>query len=88
MYNIEDAKIIGITGQVGKTSTAILLHEYLKSIGKKSIIYSSGLIDSPANANIKTNNCLQTLTFGSEHQIANILNEAIAYEAEYIIIEC
>lgn len=86
MYNIEDAVIIGITGRVGKTSTAYLVHEYLKAIGKKSILYSSAKIDSPCT-NWSTNIGLE-FTYTDLNQIVQTLHEAVAYEAEFIILEC
>jgi len=47
-FNIDQIKIIGITGSFGKTSTALLVHRYLQSIGKKSVLYCSAYVDSPA----------------------------------------
>lgn len=44
----EEIKIIGITGSSGKTTVANIIHEYLKRLGKKSVLYSSAKIDSPA----------------------------------------
>ena len=37
----EEIKIIGITGSSGKTTVANIIHEYLKRLGKKSVLYSS-----------------------------------------------
>ena len=85
MYSLTDAIIIGITGRAGKTSVAYLTHEYLKSIGKKSILYSSTKVDSPCSKLIDNG---MFFTFSDEKQIAQILKEAVAYEAEFIIIEC
>ena len=31
--NINELKIIGVTGSTGKSSTCVMLHEYLKSLG-------------------------------------------------------
>ena len=45
----KEPKIIGITGSRGKSTTAYIVHEYLKFLGYKSILYSSLGIDSPAS---------------------------------------
>ena len=42
-------KIIGITGSRGKSTTAIIIHNYLKYLGYKSVLYSSATVDSPAS---------------------------------------
>lgn len=47
--NTKDLKIIGITGSRGKSSTAYIVHEYLKQLGYKSVLYSSVKVDSPAS---------------------------------------
>lgn len=86
MYNLNDACIIGITGRQGKTSTAYLVHQYLKSQGKKSILYSSCLVDSPTA--YLADGSSMVFGFDKELDIVNILNQAIEYEAEYIILEC
>ena len=86
MYKLEDAMIIGITGRVGKTSVAYLLHEYLKEIGKRSILYSSAKIDSPCADRLPDMG--MEFSYKDTQQLVGILHEAIAYEAEYIIIEC
>lgn len=86
MYSLEDAVIIGITGRVGKTSVAYLTHEYLKSIGKKSILYSSAKVDSPCTDWLPDNGL--EFSYKDERHVIQILHEALAYEAEYIILEC
>lgn len=86
VYDIDNLKIIGITGTFGKTSVAVLVHRYLQSIGKKSVLYSSAYIDSPATwINRK---CSFDSIYLEEDDILNIINECIEYEAEYLILEC
>ena len=85
-YNIDDLKIIGITGAFGKSSVAVLIHRYLQSIGKKSVLYSSAYVDSPAgwlSRHIGYEPGAITEDF-----VANVLNECKLYEAEYLIFEC
>jgi UDP-N-acetylmuramoyl-L-alanyl-D-glutamate--2,6-diaminopimelate ligase len=86
MYKLEDAIIIGITGRVGKTSVAYLTHEYLKEIGKRSILYSSAKIDSPSIEQSAAAG--MEFSYRNVQHLVDILHEAIAYEAEYIVIEC
>lgn len=85
-YDINDLKIIGITGSCGKTSVAVLVHRYLQSIGKKSVLYSSAYADSPASW-LDRKVCYDQAII-TEEVIINILNECKEYEAEYLILEC
>jgi folylpolyglutamate synthase/dihydropteroate synthase len=85
-YSINNLKIIGITGSCGKTSVALLVHRYLISIGKKSVLYSSAYIDSPASG-ISRSGAFESIHL-DETELLNIINECKAYEAEYLILEC
>lgn len=85
-YSINNLKIIGITGSCGKTSVALLVHRYLISIGKKSVLYSSAYIDSPASS-ISRNGAFESIHL-DETELLNIINECKTYEAEYLILEC
>lgn len=82
---IEELKIIGITGSCGKTTVAYLIHEYLKSIGKKSVLYSSATIDSPASF-MKKNEAIE-IALKNETSLLNMLEEIEAYGAEYLVLE-
>lgn len=82
---IDNIKIIGITGSHGKSTTAYLVHKYLQSIGKKSILYSSIMIDSPASY-INVNEPCEVPVM-SESSLLDILEEADYYDAEYVVIE-
>ena len=53
----KDLKIIGVTGSRGKTTVAYIIHEYLKSCGYKSMLYSSLGIDSPSSMYKKYEAC-------------------------------
>ena len=85
-YNVNNLKIIGITGSFGKTSVALLTHRYLQSIGKKSVLYSSAYIDSPATSFYRKASFDAIIT--NKDAIINIINECREYEADYLILEC
>ena len=81
----DNLKIIGITGSYGKTTTAYIVHEYLKLIGKRSVLYSSAGIDSPLS-NYDSSDEVEIPIFDSSSLI-NALNGAIKYKADNLIIE-
>lgn len=85
-FNIDQLKIIGITGSFGKTSTALLVHRYLQSIGKKSVLYCSAYVDSPATWVDRADSFNKIIE--SKEDLANILQECIDYKAEYLVLEC
>ena len=84
VYN-NKLKIIGITGSRGKSTTAYILHEYLKKMGYESVLYSSIEIDSK-------------LSFGKRHSaidnpiknkqmLLNAIEQAIGIDADFLILE-
>lgn len=81
----KDPIMIGITGSRGKSTTAYLLHQYIKSLGYKSILYSSIEVDSPAGWKLKHEPYEQILE--TEEKIYDLIVEAKAYEADFIIVE-
>lgn len=83
--SLDSMKIIGITGSCGKSTTAYIVHEYLKSLGYKSVLYSSTTVDSPAS-HIMKNESFETAV-KSEDSLLGIINEAEAYGAEYLVLE-
>jgi len=80
-----ELKIIGISGSRGKSTTAYLIAEYLKSLNKKVTLYSSIEIYSP--------NSYKTLyeavenPLRNEEMLYNALVEANANDSEYLILE-
>lgn len=82
---IDEIKIIGITGSLGKSTTAFIVHEYLKSLGKKSVLYSSIRVDSPASY-VNINEACE-IPLQNESVLLDIIEEAEKYQAEYIILE-
>lgn len=81
----KELKIIGITGSVGKSTTAFIVHKYLKSLGYKSVLYSSLKIDSPASIISSKDAC--EISFSSEKRLFDIINEIEAYGADYLVLE-
>ena len=81
----KELKIIGITGSRGKSTVAYIVHEYLKSLGYKSVLYSSLGVDSPASI-IKKDEAID-IAVSSTESLLSILEEAEMYEAEYLVLE-
>lgn len=84
-YSLDSLKIIGITGSVGKSTTAFLIHKYLLSLGKRSILYSSIMVDSPASI-ISKDEAFENAC-RDEKALLSIISEAEKYEAEYLVLE-
>lgn len=82
---IDSIKIIGITGSRGKSTTAYIVHEYLKQLGYKSILYSSIKVDSPASYIDPNEPC--EVSIQNKDVLINIIEEAEAYEADYLVLE-
>lgn len=78
-------KVIGITGSRGKSTTALIIHEYLKTLGYKSVLYSSVKIDSPVT-NINPNVGCE-VSFKTAEDLLDIIEEVEAYGAEYLVLE-
>ena len=83
--NNKDLVIIGVTGSRGKSTTALMMHEYLKSSGYKSVLYSSVMVDSPAS-HYKKNEAYEVVV-RDEKALLSIIEEAEAYGAEYLVLE-
>ena len=83
--NDKDLVIIGVTGSRGKSTTALMMHEYLKSRGYKSVLYSSVMVDSPAS-HYKKNEAYE-VAVRDEKALLSIIEEAEAYGAEYLVLE-
>ena len=81
----KDLVIIGVTGSRGKSTTALMMHEYLKSSGYKSVLYSSVMVDSPAS-HYKKNEAYE-VAVRDEKALLSIIEEAEAYGAEYLVLE-
>lgn len=81
----KELKIIGITGSRGKSTTAYIVHEYLKFLGYKSILYSSLGIDSPASM-VDSNEACE-IAIKNENSLLNMIEEAETYGADYVVME-
>lgn len=78
-------KIIGITGSNGKTTTSLIVHEYLKSIGLKSVLFASCGIDLEIS-NYDKNSEVDIPIF-NETSLINAIDGAIKERADYLILE-
>lgn len=78
-------KIIGITGSRGKSTTALIIHNYLKSLGFKSTLYSSVMVDSPASF-LKKNEAYE-VAVRDEESLISIIEEVEAYGADFLVLE-
>lgn len=78
-------KIIGITGSNGKTTTALIVHEYLKRIGKTSVLFASCGIDLEIS-NYDKNSEVDIPIF-NETSLINAIDGAIKERADYLILE-
>ena len=78
-------QIIGVTGSKGKSTTAYIIHQYLKSQGYRSILYSSIEIDSPTSYNAKGEAVENPLR--DERMLLDAIVQAEAYDADYLILE-
>lgn len=81
----KDPIIIGITGTVGKTSTAYTLTEYLKALGKKVTLLSSANMYLPI-ASVNQKDCMP-VPIESLGYLKNFINLSLQYNSDYIIIE-
>lgn len=83
--NYKELVIIGVTGSRGKTSTCVMIHEYLKYLGYKSVLYSSSTVDSPTSF-IKKGEAFE-VPVKNETSLLSIINEVEAYNADYLVLE-
>ena len=83
--NNKDLVIIGVTGSCGKTSTCVMIHEYLKYLGYKSVLYCSSTVDSPTSF-IKKGEAFE-VPVKNESSLLSIINEVEAYNADYLVLE-
>lgn len=80
-----ELKIIGITGSRGKSTTALMIHNYLKFLGYKSTLYSSVMVDSPASF-LKKDEAYE-VAVRDEESLISIIDEVEAYGADYLVLE-
>ncbi|MCL2522181.1 MAG: Mur ligase family protein [Erysipelotrichales bacterium] len=82
---LDEIKVIGVVGSRGKTTVSKIIHDYLKALGKKSMLYSSAKIDSPAGF-ADPNEGSET-PLRSEGILLQILHEAENFQPEFIVLE-
>ena len=62
-----------------------MIHEYLKFLGYKSVLYSSSTVDSPTSF-IKKGEAFE-VPVKNETSLLSIINEVEAYGADYLVLE-
>lgn len=77
--------IIGVTGSRGKSSVCYILHQYLKSLGYKSILYSSIEIDSDLSY-VKKHSAVDN-PLKSKKSLLSAIEQCINSNADYLILE-
>ena len=88
-YNLgkinKELKIIGVTGSTGKTTTIKIVNEYLKELGKKTVLFASCGIDIP-NSNYNPNSEVEVPLY-NESSVLNALLATINTGADYLLLE-
>ena len=78
-------RIIGVTGSYGKTTTLKIIQEYLKRIGKKSILFASCGIDIE-NSNYNKDNEVEIPLYNKK-AVDFAINTAINNHVDYLLLE-
>lgn len=78
-------RIIGVTGSYGKTTTLKIIQEYLKRIGKKSILFASCGIDIE-NRNYNKDNEVEIPLYNKK-AVDFAINTAINNHVDYLLLE-
>lgn len=78
-------KIIGVTGSTGKSTVCYVLHKYLQSLGYKSVLYSSIMVDSPFSR-FKRGESID-IALNSEKELLDIINCLEKSRADFLILE-
>lgn len=81
----KDPIIIGVTGSRGKSTVCYIIHQYLKSLGYKSILFSSIEIDSELSY-VKKHSAVDN-PLKSKKSLISAVEQCINSNADYLILE-
>lgn len=85
-YNKQkNVKIIGITGSRGKSTVCYLIHNYLKFLGYKSVLYSNCEIDSPKSFQIKKG--FSETPLKRKDDLYKLIVDSEIYDTDFIVME-